>query len=57
MLNHTRYSASPARLERELERERRQHVNNHEAKAGMNADEGDRIKDARENNESGRGRR
>lgn len=48
---------SAARLARELERERQQHVNNHESKAGMNLDESDRSKDARENFESTKVRR
>lgn len=57
MLNQPRQPASRVRLERELERERQQHISNHEAKARMNLDEGGRIKDARENFDLSRTRR
>lgn len=40
---------SNARIERELERERQQHLNNHEAKSGLHHTDSDRIKDPREN--------
>lgn len=49
MSNPARHNESAARLARELERERQQHSSNHEAKAGTNLADADRIKDAREN--------
>jgi hypothetical protein len=57
MTNQPRNTPSAARLERELARERQQHVNNRESKAGINLDEAERIKDARQNFESTRVRR
>ena len=57
MPNQSRTLPGAARLARELERERQQHLNNHESKAGMNLDEAERIKDARENFESTKVRR
>lgn len=47
----THLSKSPARdcrLEREIERERNEHVLNHDAKAHLTHDEDERHKDARE---------
>ena len=41
--------SSNARIERELERERQQHLMNHEAKSGLHDSDSDRIKDPREN--------
>ena len=41
------------RLDREVEREREQRHKNDEARAGILADDDFRIKDARENNNSG----
>jgi hypothetical protein len=46
-----------ARLERELERERQQRHITHEERSGIHAQEGDRLKDARENFESSKVRR
>ena len=57
MPNQSSTVPSAERLARELERERQQHVNNHESKAGMNLDEYERLKDARENFESTKVRR
>lgn len=57
MPNRSRTVPTAERLARELERERQQHVNNHESKARMNLDEYERIKDARENFESTKVRR
>ncbi len=45
------------RLERELERERQQRSLNQDDRAGLHATEGERLKDARENFESGTVRR
>lgn len=56
MIKHEADTAKAARLERELERERRQHAHNQEAKTGFHLDDADRLKDARENVESGRRR-
>lgn len=46
-----------SRIERELERERHEHANNQEAKAGLAPADNERSKDARENSESGKVRR
>lgn len=57
MPNQSTTTPNAARLARELERERQQHVSNHESKAGINLDEAERIKDARQNFESTKVRR
>jgi hypothetical protein len=57
MPNQSRNMPNTVRLEREIERERQQHVSNRESKAGTNLDEADRIKDARQNYESTQVRR
>jgi hypothetical protein len=49
--------APETRLQRELERERQQRILNHDDKAGLHSTDGDRLKDARENMESGTVRR
>ncbi len=48
---------SNARIERELERERQQHLMNHEAKSRLHDSDSDRIKDPRENFERTKVRR
>lgn len=45
------------RLEREIERERNEHMMNHDAKAHLNFDEEERHKDARETSFSSKVRR
>ena len=57
MQQQARTGSAAARLEREVVRERQQHTTNYESKAGINCDESDRYKDARENSESARMRR
>ncbi|MES2900328.1 MAG: hypothetical protein V4723_11405 [Pseudomonadota bacterium] len=42
-----------SRLDREVERERDQRCKNDDAKTGMSADEEFRVKDARDNSDSG----
>jgi hypothetical protein len=49
--------ASDGRVERELERERREHAMNHDAKAHLSQNEGERNKDARRTTFSAKVRR
>jgi hypothetical protein len=56
----TEPSKSPARdsrIEREVERERNEHMMNHDAKAHLGVDEDERHKDARETSFSSKVRR
>lgn len=46
-----------SRLEREVERERNEHIMNHDAKAHLGIDEDERHKDARETSFSSKRRR
>ena len=56
----TEFSKPPirdSRLEREVERERNEHMMNHDAKAHLGIDEDERHKDARETSFSSKVRR
>lgn len=57
---HTELSQQPirdSRLEREVERERNEHMMNHDAKAHLGIDDEERHKDARETSFSSKVRR
>jgi hypothetical protein len=50
---NTPKQSSPARLDREVEREREERHKNDDAKSGMSSDDDFRIKDARDSASSG----